>query len=90
MCLNQGKYNEIKESVLNKNWLTLIFWSQCYLKWSGGYVSYDQIYDCGEENESSIQYSNHNYQVDFKKFRNCTWICAHVNDLSLVGVVWPI
>ena len=70
--------------------LTLIFWNLCYLKCSGGNVSYHETQDSGEENERSIQYSNHNYKVDWSNFGNCTWSCAHVNDLTLVGVVWSI
>ena len=29
-------------------------------------------------------------KVDLNNFGNCTWICAHVNDLTLVGVVWSV
>ena len=35
-----NKYNHIRGFLLNKNWLTLTFNSQYYLKCSGGYVSY--------------------------------------------------
>ena len=41
----------------------------------------------GKENERSIKYSNHNYRVDLDNFGNGIWICGHVNDLTLGGVV---
>ena len=37
--------------------------------------------------QRSIQYSKHSYKVDLNNFENYTWICANVNDLTLVGVV---
>ena len=49
-----------------------------------------EIQTSREENERSIQYSNHNYKVGLNSFGNSTWICSHVNDLTLVGVVWSI
>ena len=41
LFLCQTDYNHIGGFALNKNWLSLIFFNQCYLKCSGGYVFYN-------------------------------------------------